>query len=50
MSFKIKNICFNTDCYLGFPTLAVIANNYSNIQVEAIDISEHRINKWNSTN
>ena len=50
MNYKIQNICCIGAGYVGGPTAAVIADNCPNIQVEVVDISEYRINKWNSTN
>ena len=50
MNYKIENICCIGAGYVGGPTMAVIADNCPNIQVEVVDISEYRINKWNSTN
>ena len=50
MIYKIKNICCIGAGYVGGPTMAVIADNCPDIQVEVVDISEKRINKWNSSN
>jgi UDPglucose 6-dehydrogenase len=50
MNYKIQNICCIGAGYVGGPTMAVIADNCPNIQVEVVDISEYRINKWNSAN
>ncbi len=49
MNYKIKNICCIGAGYVGGPTMAVIADNCPNIQVEVVDINENRIAKWNST-
>ncbi len=49
MNYKIKNICCIGAGYVGGPTMAVIADNCPDIQVEVVDISEKRINKWNSS-
>ena len=48
MNYKIKNICCIGAGYVGGPTMAVIADNCPNIQVNVVDVSEYRINKWNS--
>ena len=49
MNYKINNICCIGAGYVGGPTMAVIADNCPNIQIEVVDVSEERINKWNST-
>ncbi len=48
MNYKIKNICCIGAGYVGGPTMAVIADNCPNIQIEVVDVSQDRINKWNS--
>ena len=48
MNYKIDNICCIGAGYVGGPTMAVIADNCPNIQIEVVDVSEERINKWNS--
>ncbi len=48
MNYKIKNICCIGAGYVGGPTMAVIADNCPNIQVNVVDVSEYRISKWNS--
>ena len=48
MNYKIKNICCIGAGYVGGPTMAVIADNCPKIQIEVVDVSEERINKWNS--
>jgi len=48
MKYKIKNICCIGAGFVGGPTMAVIADNCPNIQVEVVDINECRIKKWNS--
>ena len=46
--FKVNNICCIGAGYVGGPTMAVIADNCPDIQIEVVDVSEERINKWNS--
>jgi UDPglucose 6-dehydrogenase len=48
MNYKIKNICCIGAGYVGGPTMAVIADNCPNIQIEVVDVSEERIKQWNS--
>ena len=48
MNYKINNICCIGAGYVGGPTMAVIADNCPNIQIEVVDVSEERIKKWNS--
>ena len=48
MNYKIKNICCIGAGYVGGPTMAVIADNCPEIQIEVVDVSEDRIKKWNS--
>ncbi len=45
---EIRKICCIGAGYVGGPTMAVIADNCPNIQVEVVDISDQRIEKWNS--
>ncbi len=45
---KIKNICCIGAGYVGGPTMAVIADNCPNIQINVVDINEQRINDWNN--
>tara|TARA_B100000212_G_C27374039_1_gene533875 strand:- start:767 stop:2236 length:1470 start_codon:yes stop_codon:yes gene_type:complete len=47
---EIKNICCIGAGYVGGPTMAVIADNCPNIQVEVVDLNKERIKKWNSNN
>ena len=47
MNYKINNICCIGAGYVGGPTMAVIADNCPDIQIEVVDVSEERINKWN---
>ena len=44
----IKNICCIGAGYVGGPTMAVIADKCSHINVEVVDINNERIDKWNS--
>ena len=48
MNYKINNICCIGAGYVGGPTMAVIADNCPNIQIEVVDVSEERIKQWNS--
>jgi len=48
MNYKINNICCIGAGYVGGPTMAVIADNCPKIQIEVVDVSEERINRWNS--
>ena len=45
---KVKNICCLGAGYVGGPTMAVIAKNCKKLNVTVADISEERINRWNS--
>jgi len=47
---KITNICCIGAGYVGGPTCSVIAYKCPNIQVNVVDISQVRINAWNSSN
>ena len=47
---KIKNICCIGAGYVGGPTMAVIADNCPEIQINVVDINEQRINDWNNHN
>ena len=44
----IKNICCIGAGYVGGPTMAVIADNCPNIQVEVVDLNKDRIKNWNN--
>ncbi len=46
----IKNICCIGAGYVGGPTMAVIAQKCPHINVTVVDVNEHRINAWNSSN
>ena len=48
MQIEIKNICCIGAGYVGGPTMAVIADKCSDIQINVIDINEERIRLWNS--
>ena len=50
MEFKIKNICCIGAGYVGGPTMAVIADQCPELNVEVVDLNEDRIKKWNSKN
>ena len=50
MEFKIKNICCIGAGYVGGPTMAVIADQCPEYNVEVVDLNEDRIKKWNSKN
>ena len=45
---KIKNICCIGAGYVGGPTMAVIASKCPNIKINAVDLNEERIARWNS--
>jgi len=45
---QIKKICCIGAGYVGGPSMAVIANNCPEIEVNVVDINENRINQWNS--
>ena len=47
---KIKNICCIGAGYVGGPTMAVIADQCPELEVEVVDLNEERIKKWNSEN
>ncbi len=49
-SLEVKNICCIGAGYVGGPTMAVIAKNCPNLEVEVVDINETRIKAWNDTN
>jgi UDPglucose 6-dehydrogenase len=46
-NFRKKIVCIGAG-YVGGPTMTIIANNCPNYQVTVVDISEERINAWNS--
>ena len=50
MEFKIKNICCIGAGYVGGPTMAVIADQCPDLNVEVVDLNEDRIKKWNDKN
>ena len=45
---KITNICCIGAGYVGGPSCAVIASKCPHIQVHVVDLSQDRINAWNS--
>ena len=47
MKKVIQRICCIGAGYVGGPTMAVIADRCSNIEVQVVDINEERINAWN---
>ena len=44
---QIKNICCIRAGYVGGPTMAVIADQCPELNVEVVDLNEDRIKKWN---
>ena len=48
MVARIKNICCIGAGYVGGPTCAVIANKNPGIDVTVVDLSQSRIDAWNS--
>ncbi len=44
----IKHICCIGAGYVGGPTMAVIADQCPNIQIEVVDLNKERIKNWNS--
>ena len=50
IKMTIKNICCIGAGYVGGPTMAVIAQKCPHIKVTVVDVNEHRINAWNSSN
>ncbi len=47
---KINNICCIGAGYVGGPTMAVIADKCSYINVNVVDINKERIDSWNAPN
>lgn len=47
---NIKKICCIGAGYVGGPTCAVIAANCPEIRVTVVDLSQSRIDQWNSDN
>lgn len=45
---KIKSICCIGAGYVGGPTMAIIAQKNPNIKVNVVDLSQERIDLWNS--
>ena len=50
MTYKIKNICCIGAGYVGGPSMAVIADNCPNIQINVVDHNCERIKAWNNRN
>ncbi|RNA09635.1 UDP-glucose 6-dehydrogenase [Brachionus plicatilis] len=50
LSKPIKNICCIGAGYVGGPTCSIIAYKCPHIQVNVVDLSQERINAWNSPN
>ena len=48
MNIEVKRICCIGAGYVGGPTMAVIADNCHDIQVNVVDINQIRIANWNS--
>ena len=47
---EITSICCIGAGYVGGPTCSVIAHKCPHIQVNVVDISQERIDAWNSSN
>ncbi len=47
-ALNIKSICCIGAVYVGGPTMAVIADNCPNIEINVVDLNEERIKLWNS--
>tara|TARA_B100000212_G_C27347511_1_gene522036 strand:- start:53 stop:1480 length:1428 start_codon:yes stop_codon:yes gene_type:complete len=50
MVFEVKNICCIGAGYVGGPSMAVIAKNCPDIQINVVDINIERIERWNDKN
>ena len=48
MTYKINNICCIGAGYVGGPTMAVIADNCPDIQINVVDSNVSRVRQWNS--
>ena len=48
MKSKINNICCIGAGYVGGPTMAVIADNCPDLQINVVDTNQSRIRQWNS--
>ena len=46
----VNSICCIGAGYVGGPTMAVIADNCPNININVVDLNQERINLWNSPN
>ena len=44
----IQRICCIGAGYVGGPTMAVIADRCSHVQVQVVDINQARIDAWNN--
>ena len=47
---EIRKICCIGAGFVGGPSMAVIADNCNDIEVNVVDIDKERINRWNSEN
>ena len=45
----VRKICCIGAGYVGGPTCAVMANKNPHIEITVVDLNEHRINAWNSS-
>ena len=50
MSLPIKKICCIGAGYVGGPTMSVLADKCSYLEVKVVDINPKRISEWNSKN
>ena len=50
MGILIKEICCIGAGYVGGPSMAVIAHQCKDIEVEVVDLNEEKISLWNSGN
>ncbi len=48
IKLSLKKICCIGAGYVGGPTMAVIADNCPDIQLEVVDLNKERIDAWNS--
>ena len=49
MNTSLKNICCIGAGYVGGPSMAVIADNCPDLNINVVDINEQRINDWNNS-
>jgi hypothetical protein len=47
---KVNNICCIGAGYVGGPSCAVMASKCPHIQINVVDMSQERIDAWNSSN